>query len=68
MHPEIGRIVCPIGTPALGKHPQAIAVGVAAQLLNNQHKSETEITGVNRETTTFAAGGPDEGLSGRGGE
>lgn len=65
---EIGRIVCPIGTPALGKHPQAIAVGVAAQLLNNQHKSETEITGVNRETTTFAAGGPDEGLSGRGGE
>jgi xanthine dehydrogenase accessory factor len=35
---------CPIGDPALGKHPQAIAVGVAAQLLNNQHKSETEIT------------------------
>ena len=30
---EIERIVCPIGDPALGKHPQAIAVGVAAQLL-----------------------------------
>ncbi len=30
---EIGRIQCPIGDPALGKHPQAIAVGVAAELL-----------------------------------
>ncbi|MEO9649339.1 MAG: xanthine dehydrogenase accessory protein XdhC [Roseobacter sp.] len=29
----IARIACPIGTPALGKHPQAIAVGVAADLL-----------------------------------
>jgi xanthine dehydrogenase accessory factor len=29
----IGRIRCPIGDPALGKHPQAIAVGVAADLL-----------------------------------
>ena len=27
------RIECPIGDPALGKHPQAIAVGVAAALL-----------------------------------
>ncbi|MDB6454511.1 xanthine dehydrogenase accessory protein XdhC [Falsirhodobacter sp. 20TX0035] len=27
------RIACPIGDPALGKHPQQIAVGVAAQLL-----------------------------------
>ena len=25
----VGRIRCPIGNPALGKHPQAIAVGVA---------------------------------------
>jgi xanthine dehydrogenase accessory factor len=31
---EISRIRCPIGDPALGKHPQAIAVGVAAQLLS----------------------------------
>jgi xanthine dehydrogenase accessory factor len=30
---EIARIRCPIGDPALGKHPQAIAVGVAAHLL-----------------------------------
>lgn len=29
----IGRIVCPIGDPGLGKHPQAIAVGVVAQML-----------------------------------
>ncbi|KPQ07384.1 MAG: xanthine dehydrogenase accessory protein XdhC [Rhodobacteraceae bacterium HLUCCA12] len=31
---RISRIRCPIGTPALGKHPQAIAVGVAAALLS----------------------------------
>jgi len=29
----ISRIRCPIGDPALGKHPQAIAVGVVAELL-----------------------------------
>lgn len=29
----ISRITCPIGDPSLGKHPQAIAVGVAARLL-----------------------------------
>jgi xanthine dehydrogenase accessory factor len=29
----VGRVRCPIGDPALGKHPQAIAVGVAAELL-----------------------------------
>jgi xanthine dehydrogenase accessory factor len=29
----VGRIRCPIGDPALGKHPQAIAVGVVAELL-----------------------------------
>lgn len=29
----ISRIVCPIGNPELGKHPQAIAVGVAAEFL-----------------------------------
>ncbi len=31
---QIDRITCPIGDPALGKHPQAIAVGVAAGLLS----------------------------------
>ncbi|MFW5655429.1 MAG: xanthine dehydrogenase accessory protein XdhC, partial [Roseicyclus sp.] len=30
---EISRIHCPIGEPRLGKHPHAIAVGVAARLL-----------------------------------
>ena len=29
----VGRIRCPIGDPALGKHPQAIAVGVVAEVL-----------------------------------
>ena len=30
---QIARIQCPIGDPVLGKHPQAIAIGVAAALL-----------------------------------
>ncbi len=30
---QIARITCPIGDPALGKHPQAIAVGVTSRLL-----------------------------------
>ena len=30
----IAQISCPIGDPSLGKHPQAIAVGVAARLLS----------------------------------
>ena len=29
----IARIQCPIGSPALGKHPQAIAIGVASHIL-----------------------------------
>ncbi|MEM1301442.1 MAG: xanthine dehydrogenase accessory protein XdhC [Pseudomonadota bacterium] len=31
---EIARIDCPIGDPSLGKHPQAIAIGVAARLVS----------------------------------
>jgi len=31
---EITRIACPIGDPSLGKHPQAIAIGVAARLVS----------------------------------
>lgn len=42
----IERIICPIGDPSLGKHPQAIAVGVAASLLSRQLSS-----GTTRETT-----------------
>lgn len=33
---QISRITCPIGAPSLGKHPQAIAIGVAAKLLNGK--------------------------------
>ncbi|MEM1078924.1 MAG: xanthine dehydrogenase accessory protein XdhC [Pseudomonadota bacterium] len=33
---QISRIACPIGDPSLGKHPQAIAVGVATSLLSEQ--------------------------------
>ncbi len=31
---QIARICCPIGQKAFGKHPQAIAIGVATQLLS----------------------------------
>lgn len=31
----ISRINCPIGRPELGKHPQAIAVGVVAEILSS---------------------------------
>jgi xanthine dehydrogenase accessory factor len=30
---QIARIACPIGDPAMGKHPHAIAIGTAAALL-----------------------------------
>lgn len=39
----IGRIQCPIGDPALGKHPQAIAVGVAAELLKTPKLAAREM-------------------------
>lgn len=32
---QIARIRCPIGDPALGKHPHAIAIGVASGLLSD---------------------------------
>ena len=37
---QISRITCPIGRPELGKHPQAIAVGVAAALLSPAGSAE----------------------------
>ncbi len=39
-HPpaQISRIRCPIGDPTLGKHPQAIAISTAAQLLSMLEK------------------------------
>ncbi|MBW7922510.1 MAG: xanthine dehydrogenase accessory protein XdhC [Rubellimicrobium sp.] len=39
---EIARIACPIGDPALGKHPQAIAVSVAAALLMRESATARE--------------------------
>lgn len=34
----IARIACPIGEPGLGKHPQAIALGVGAALLRRRQE------------------------------
>ncbi len=47
---QISRIACPIGDPSLGKHPQAIAVGVAAALIRSSgtaadQASERDATG-----------------------
>lgn len=55
-HPDarISRITCPIGQPELGKHPQAIAVGVAAELLK---KTTTTIK------TETGSGGDGEGCA-----
>ncbi|MDZ4137097.1 MAG: xanthine dehydrogenase accessory protein XdhC [Paracoccaceae bacterium] len=72
----LARITCPIGTPALGKHPQAIAIGVATNILQpRQTSAETEITDDTRDQQrpfatkgSFARGGADKGLSGRGGQ
>ena len=43
-HPEarIARIRCPIGDPGLGKHPQAIAIGVAADLLGQRSAGQAK--------------------------
>lgn len=37
---QISRITCPIGEPALGKHPQEIAIGVARALLIDRTTAE----------------------------
>ena len=44
---QIARIECPIGDPSLGKHPQAITIGVAAELLRTAEvrSIRTEETG-----------------------
>jgi xanthine dehydrogenase accessory factor len=41
---QIDRMECPIGDPGLGKHPQEIALGVAAAILRPQHEG-TEMLG-----------------------
>ena len=40
---QIDRIRCPIGDPKLGKHPQQIALGVAAELLRFDQTGEEMI-------------------------
>ncbi len=37
---RIARITCPIGDQGLGKHPQMIAVGVAAQILRGARQND----------------------------
>jgi xanthine dehydrogenase accessory factor len=39
---QISRIACPIGDPTLGKHPQAIAISVAAALLTETSATRAE--------------------------
>ncbi len=41
----IARIACPIGDPSLGKHPQAIAIGVAMAMLGRGAVAQSERTG-----------------------
>ncbi|MGV8984809.1 MAG: xanthine dehydrogenase accessory protein XdhC [Cypionkella sp.] len=37
---RIAQITCPIGDPTLGKHPQAIALGVATEVLRRSQTAE----------------------------
>jgi xanthine dehydrogenase accessory factor len=37
---EVARFACPIGDKSLGKHPQAIALGVATALLKRADKGQ----------------------------
>jgi xanthine dehydrogenase accessory factor len=49
---EISRIACPIGDPTLGKHPQAIAVGVAGRLLKEHLHKESAGKPIHRGKVT----------------
>lgn len=42
---QIARIACPIGDPSLGKHPQAIAIGVATALIGGFDRIRDKGTG-----------------------
>lgn len=50
---QIARIACPIGDPGLGKHPQAIAIGVAAQILSELTREGAHVTGTLTGTGTL---------------
>ena len=41
---QISRIACPIGDPSLGKHPQAIAIGVAAAMITPRQTAKKDQT------------------------
>lgn len=43
-HAQISRIACPIGDPALGKHPAAIALGVATAMITPQERQTKDRT------------------------
>jgi xanthine dehydrogenase accessory factor len=45
---EIARIDCPIGLPELGRSPHAIAVGIAARLLNTS-EAATSVTRLHKD-------------------
>lgn len=42
---SVGRIVCPIGDRSLGKHPQAIALGVGVALIRGDLRRSARIDG-----------------------
>lgn len=42
----IDRIHCPIGDPSLGKHPQAIAIGVATEILRSNSLSQRSLCSI----------------------
>ena len=42
-HGDPDRIQCPIGDPSLGKHPQAIALGVATTLMRPAQTTAHEV-------------------------
>jgi len=62
----LARLTCPIGERSFGKHPQAIAIGVAHQLLKRH--SEAEITDDIIDRPPAEPQRPDESLSGGGRE
>jgi xanthine dehydrogenase accessory factor len=41
---HISRIACPIGDPSLGKHPAALALGVATAMIDQQHRRTKDRT------------------------
>ncbi|WP_420566902.1 xanthine dehydrogenase accessory protein XdhC [Thalassovita sp.] len=42
---SISRIECPIGDPTLGKHPQAIAIGVVRDILTKTERKTPQLKG-----------------------